>query len=74
MKIVGIKYFKVIKLYIMKVIDTIKVYVQHPKLIGYSIKESYFNCRDKFYNWLKRIVYKYEANLKKFRFALFFCN
>lgn len=48
----------------MKVIDTIKVYIHHPKLIGYSFKESYFTFRDKFYNWLKRIVYKYEANLQ----------
>lgn len=48
----------------MKAIDTIKVYVKHPNLIGYSIKESYFDFRDKFYNWLKRIVYKYEANLQ----------
>lgn len=48
----------------MRFIDTIKVYFKHPNLIGYSIKESYFNFRDKFYNWLKRIVYKYEANLQ----------
>lgn len=48
----------------MKFIDRIKVYIHHPNLIGYSIKESYFTFRDKFYNWLKRIVYKYEANLQ----------
>ena len=44
----------------MKVIDTIKVYVQHPKYIIYVIRDIKSNLIKKFYHKLKQMVYSYE--------------
>ena len=54
----------------MKVIDTIKVYVKHPKCIIYDIQDIKSELIEKFYHKLKQMVYSYENETFYFSSAL----